>query len=275
MSNKEYQGYPEYVVICLPKSGTKSVHKCFASLGYKIYDIQDVPGDAKAYDDYGKKKITFAELTKVWEEKEIEVIVEPSGLYWYEMVAHWPKTKFIHLVRDVDSWSKSLSGFMKSIMAIPKGALMDHLFYHNALMSPTAHHALHTAVYGYQLYATGLGPLFLDENVTYEASEPWEIMAHRRHRMFHADVVVHAPKERTLLNYNIKDGWPKLRKFLGLASTGNDKFPHENAAAQSQEFVAGLWSQTDYDTKVFEELAAYMKTNGYELKKLPPSDEKK
>ena len=32
---KEYPGYPEYVVITLPKQGTKTINKCFSSLGYK------------------------------------------------------------------------------------------------------------------------------------------------------------------------------------------------------------------------------------------------
>ena len=35
--------------------------------------------------------------------------------------------------------------------------------------------------------------------------------------MFHADVKMNAPKDRTLFDYNcIEDGWPKLRDFLGL-----------------------------------------------------------
>ena len=35
MSGKDYLGYPEYVVITLPKCGTKTMNKCFTSLGYK------------------------------------------------------------------------------------------------------------------------------------------------------------------------------------------------------------------------------------------------
>ena len=33
--SKDYPGYPEYVVITLPKQGTKTINKCFSSLGYK------------------------------------------------------------------------------------------------------------------------------------------------------------------------------------------------------------------------------------------------
>ena len=83
------------------------------------------------------------------------MIVEPSGLYWFEMAAHWPKTKFIQLCRDVEGWTKSLREFMHSIFDIPNGAIMDQLFYSNPHMSPTAHHALHRAVEPYSLYTIG------------------------------------------------------------------------------------------------------------------------
>ena len=47
--------------------------------------------------------------------------------------------------------------------------------------------------------------------------------------MFHADVMLNAPKERTLFNYSPKHGWPMLREFLGLEKVDeNDEFPHEN-----------------------------------------------
>ena len=57
---------------------------------------------AKEFDDYGTCKTTFADLAKIWEENEFDVIIEPSGLYWFEMADHWPKTKFIQLCRDVE-----------------------------------------------------------------------------------------------------------------------------------------------------------------------------
>ena len=47
-------------------------------------------------------------------------------------------------------------------------------------------------------------PLFLDPKSNYEEQEPWEVMAGRKYRMFHADVTLNAPKDRTLFNYNIK-----------------------------------------------------------------------
>ena len=55
--------------------------------------------------------------------------------------------------------------------------------------------------------------------------------------MFHADVQMNAPKDRTLFNYDIAiDGWPKLRNFLGLPDT-TENFPHENKNADTIEFT--------------------------------------
>ena len=83
------------------------------------------------------------------------MIIEPAGLYWLEMSQHWPNTKFIQLCRDVESWEQSVSGFMKTIIGIPNGAIMDQVFYNNPHVSPTAHHALHKAVEPYCLYTIG------------------------------------------------------------------------------------------------------------------------
>ena len=49
MSGKEYLGYPEYVVITLPKCGTKTMNKCFTSLGYKGNKIICSPSIKKFY----------------------------------------------------------------------------------------------------------------------------------------------------------------------------------------------------------------------------------
>ena len=139
MSKTEYPGFPEYVIISLPKCGTKTMNKCFSSLGFKVFDVMQVKisftdlklkfrqinNHAKEFDDYGTKKTRFAELAKIWEDNKYDVIIEPAGLYWLEMSKHWPKTKFIQLCRDVDNWDQSVSGFMKTIIGIPNGAIMD------------------------------------------------------------------------------------------------------------------------------------------------------
>ena len=83
--------------------------KVFTSLGYKVFDFFQIPAFWESFEAYGKKRISFAEMAKtVWEDNKYDVIIEPAGLYWLEMSKIWPEAKFIHLYRDVESWSTSL-----------------------------------------------------------------------------------------------------------------------------------------------------------------------
>ena len=43
----EYIGYPEFVVLALPKSGTKTMNQVFTSLGYKVFDAAQIFDFAK------------------------------------------------------------------------------------------------------------------------------------------------------------------------------------------------------------------------------------
>ena len=92
--------------------------------------------------------------------------------------------------------------------------------------------------------------------------------------MFHADVTLHAPKDRTLFNYNcIEDGWPKLREFLELPpGPEGEKFPHENKLANSEAFVKSLFDEVgnEYNDLVDSEVIEYMKRNGYHCEKIKP-----
>ena len=57
--------YVKYVVIAWPKCGTKSMNKCFTSLGYKVFDVPQVAAYTESLDLYGRQKISFAELAKM------------------------------------------------------------------------------------------------------------------------------------------------------------------------------------------------------------------
>ena len=60
--------------------------------------------------------------------------------------------------------------------------------------------------------------------------------------MFHADVMLNAPKDRTLFNYSPKDGWPMLREFLGLEKLEeSDVFPHENKTTNTGIILFGCY----------------------------------
>ena len=71
-----YRGYPAYVIIALPKCGTKSMGKCFAHLGYKVFDITQMNDHVEQFNAYGRKKMQFADFAKaVWEDNEYDVII--------------------------------------------------------------------------------------------------------------------------------------------------------------------------------------------------------
>ena len=43
------------------------------------------------------------------------MVIEPAGILWSYMADHWPKTKFIQLTREINSWKKSfILGFKRN-----------------------------------------------------------------------------------------------------------------------------------------------------------------
>merc|ERR1719238_1728226 len=126
----KYPGYPRYVIVAFPKTGTKTM--------FKVFDLMQMADFAPQFNKFGKMECDFAELAKIWEENEYDVIIEPAGIMWTWMVDHWPKTKFIHVTRDDTSWATSYENFIRVCMdGIPK-TTPDHLMANNSFLSDTA-----------------------------------------------------------------------------------------------------------------------------------------
>ena len=83
---------------------------------------------------------------------------------------------------------------------MPDDLLLTQIFGNNPSVSPTAHHALTVGLDHYSYYIVGCH-VFTTPGITWESQHPWEKMLPRMHRMFMADVLVNAPKDRTLFNY--------------------------------------------------------------------------
>ena len=64
-------------------------------------------------------------------------------------------------------------------------------------------------------------------------------------------MLVNAPKDRTLFNYNINEGWSRLAEFLDLETQPNSPFPWENKASQARQFVDSIWSGTEYNNRTY------------------------
>lgn len=260
----EYLGYPQYIIAGFPKCGTKTMNKVFTELGYKVFDVMQMMDYAKQFNQFGKEEIEFAELAKIWEDNQYEVIIEPTALFWTFMVDHWPKAKLVHVVRDEISWKKSYINYMNVVCGTSEiQQTLEVVLYHNSHISPTVNEAA-ACMEGYSRTIVNLHGYFTES--TFEEQTPWPKFITRQMRLFNADVVVNAPKDRTLFNYNVKQGWPKLRDFLGIK---NDKteFPHENKGANTQEFITNLFNETEYQKKYTEELSEYLKKFGIQTTK--------
>ena len=72
-----------------------------------------------------------------------------------------------------------------------------------------------------------------------------------------------------LTEFSIKSGWAPISNFLGLPDIGSE-FPHENKSEYVMKFLENTWRNTAsvYDQKVDAELKAWMKSNGYQAKKI-------
>ena len=57
-------------------------------------------------------------------------------------------------------------------------------------------------------------------------------------------MTVYAPKERTLFNYQVVDGWKRLAEFVGVSEAEQFEFPHKNKLENAPEFIANLWAGT-------------------------------
>jgi len=259
MSLKEkYPGYPRYVVLGMWKCGTKTMHEVFASLGCKVFDAHHMMDYADQLNMFGREEIEFAELAKVWEDNEFDAIIEPAGIYWTFMAEHWPKTKFIHLTRDEESWKKSFSASVRACYD-PKGSV-EHLIANNSFISPSMNAAVE-CMDGYAKNMAGGAAYQLDSTKS-DKLYTWPRFIPRIKRLFDADVLVNAPKERTLFNYSVKDGWPRLREFLGIPNTDGDEFPHANQRSNADTFIENLFAESEYRKRYIKDLTDYLNNYG-------------
>ena len=153
---------------------------------------------------------------------------------------------------------------------------LDHVLYRNPHISPIFKEGA-DCIYG---YARNI--IYTDSyhtNRTFSEQTPWPRFITRMFRQFHAEVMMYAPKDRTLFNYNVKvswtptvpkiplffqDGWPKLRDYLGIESSDTE-FPHENKNANALQFLEALFDDTQYKKQYVKEVDAYLNQFGLQV----------
>jgi len=265
-----YPGYPKFVVISMPKCGTKTMNAVFKSLGYKVFDYFEILDNAKYFNAYGKGFIEFDEMArKIWLENEFDVIIEPAGIFWTEMVDLWPETKFIHLNRDFVAWKKSFEDFHKVVFDQTDGNIWT-LMQSKPYLSKTFNET-HEAQDGYcrnfimtpfsNFDATGRTVVPFAERYC------WSFSIDRFFRQFHAEVEMYAPKDRTLKNYTVKDQWNRLADFIGLDSSNLPEFPHTNKGENAAKFVEDIYKDTEYEKGFIKDLDDYFKQFGISISK--------
>lgn len=225
-------------IICagIQKTGSKSLSRALSILGYRVYDAPETfTYMRRTWIDFFNGKITIEDVCAKYDEQDVDVVVDlPANYFWREMSQYWPKAKIILTVRDSeDEWYGSLVRFFKGNVAwIGKFIYVGHL----SPLVATTEYGL-TIPYLRLMYGNAnLHPLKYDFDN--KNNEPIYKRKYREHNLL---VRSCAPPDR-LLDYNVKEGWPSLCKFLNL-SIPNQEFPFRNQSAnleQTAEFVQTL-----------------------------------
>jgi len=269
--NQDYRGYPLVVFIALPKSGTKSINKAFSDLGFKVFDVFQAYDYCEEFAAYGKEEIGFKEIADKFVAEKYDVILEPSHLYWHEMAEAWPKTKFVQVTRELEAWCKSFEGQMRSISqytaAFPNA--IDAFIWQNPKIFVETHKRLEALA---MIYLESIGMqlpmyhIFKKEEIG-TSQYKWPQHHRRRYRMFHADVKVNAPKDRTLFDWTITDGWNKLNKFLEIDQEG--ELPRTNeagGAGQVMNLSRLMFINNKSEDLYRKELSKFLASNQMEMK---------
>jgi hypothetical protein len=135
----------------------------------------------------------------------------PTASYYTELLAEYPKAKFVHTVRDPKSWASS---FSETIQALLKAKAEAPPEMHDWLEMCTA-----------AIAKAGVTP----------SATPEELA-----RVFdaHTAAVKAAIPEAQLLIFDVKEGWGPLCRFLGVAEP-TSAFPRTNNRQEFWDKVKG------------------------------------
>ena len=187
----DYPGYPQYVIVAFPKSGTKTMNKVFSNLGFKVFDITQMSDHAVEVDIYKKlflnKKNLFKFSSTSLAEKKQNFRIWPKSGKIISMTSSWnqqgcighiwlitgPKQSLFtsHVMqragktRSCESsrklFKKPYSNFSPFITTVfePKDSLV-HVLTRNPFISPS-HNEVVKAHDGYALNMIGMKSRFI------------------------------------------------------------------------------------------------------------------
>jgi len=201
------------IIAGMPKTGTKTMHEALKILGYSIYDYPE--NYWYLHDQWMKicnEGGTTEDFRKMYEGVDACMDI-PCCHYWEEIHNAFPESKIIFTTRkDEDDWFRSFSNQMEENTTW----LMTFLMY----FSPVCRKMLN-----YTQKMTDQKGLNFKWNLLKKATfnELATRMWYRRHNAY---VLAKAPKDK-MLEYNVREGWEPLCKFLGVAIP-DVPFPHKN-----------------------------------------------
>ena len=217
------------VMAGFPRSGSLSLSKALERLGYKTCHGMDLVNAATGkfrgvLEALAENRIDDALDSS--EEAGCEAIFEFHSPHWREIREKRPNAKFLVVIRNYDSWEKSISSLL--------GVLSPMFRYPLRLLPPfslilrfniaTAQHWLHIDNADDALD-------YLHNPETEQAKQ----IRKRAHELFVKDSqqFVQQEPDRALL-FSLKDGYQPLCEFLGIdkATCPDEEFPHANSGVE-------------------------------------------
>ena len=200
-------------IICagLIKTGTKSITKALRHLGFTVFDWEEQTFDFLDHWVDVFQNGTKPDVKRVYENADICVDV-PGFFFFEEILEAFPDCKVILMVREEDSWVRSLSYHFESVYAARRSKVA-------MLLSPTAKKMSYV---GKAILNAAIGSSFSNYKSTY--------VFRKRYRIHNDRVKSIVPADK-LLVYNVKQGWKPLCDFLE-CEVPTVAFPHENIKAE-------------------------------------------
>uniref|UniRef100_H2ZCA3 Sulfotransferase family protein n=1 Tax=Ciona savignyi TaxID=51511 RepID=H2ZCA3_CIOSA len=184
------------IVAGYSKTGTKSMTSALRELGFTVYDF---PEHFSEHKQQWKEILQSGNNPDIFREmyKDVDAVVDaPAFAYWKEIHEVFPDAKIILTSCEESPWFEKWQRQFENAASNPVYRLLT-------LLSPTA--------YQFNIHDYSLN----------------KMMAIRIFRAHNADVVQNAPADK-LLQFNVKQGWDPLCKFLEVPAP-EKPFPHKNA----------------------------------------------
>ncbi|XP_076811982.1 uncharacterized protein LOC143458956 [Clavelina lepadiformis] len=225
-------------VICAgaPKTGTKSIARALRILGYDaVYDIEEAMEFAfEEWEDVweGRKSDLSEIMTKVYS-KGVEAIVDmPHSHFFDHFLEEWPKAKVILTIRDTEEWFES---YKTMVQRAEKDYGPLRIFYY---LSPSSRRLIKWCEYL--------------STVTSGCVKPkpffWKTWFVRHNNFVRTSV----PSSQ-LLEFDVKEGWKPLCKFLD-KPVPDQPFPCENQAGCKRNIADRMLQDTWIAKKMLREI---------------------